>query len=112
MRVPISSNVSVGNRGVATGNALGTPRCAKYPLRHPQVSSYFNISPLVPALPDIALAFSYTSISFAGPCVQIFVATPLVGVYVCGGWGGEVLTRRAFVQCRCVALCWLSQASR
>ena len=67
-------------RGVATGGCLGepnTPTLTKYPLRHPQVSWDFNISTMVPALPNLAMALSYASLSVAGPRAQILVATPL-----------------------------------
>ena len=55
----------------------GTPRFAKYSVRHLQVSSDFNISPMVPALANLAMTPSCSSISVACPRAQVFVATPL-----------------------------------
>ena len=57
--------------------AWGYPPVRQIPSSAPQVSSYFNITSMVPALPDLELALSYTSISVAGPRAQIFVATRL-----------------------------------
>ena len=54
----------------------GTPRFAKYPLRHRQVSYDFNISPIVPALPDLALASSYASFPVGGHRYQILWCRP------------------------------------
>ena len=69
-------------RGFATGVPGGTGyphRLAKYPLWHPQIFKDFNISPIVPALPDFALAPSYVSLPVVDPPhAQISVATPLV----------------------------------
>ena len=67
------------SRVVASGSAWGAghPRLAKYPLRHPQVSLIFNISSVVPAVSELALAPSCVSFPVAGPRAHIFVATPL-----------------------------------
>ena len=51
----------------------GTPRLAKCPLRHPQLSYGFNINP---GLRVPVLAPSYASLAVAGP-VLFFVAMPL-----------------------------------
>ena len=62
------------------GEQQGTPRLVKCPLRHPKVSLNFNISPMVSALPDLALAPSYASPPVTGPRTYFFVATPLPGL--------------------------------
>ena len=50
----------------------GTPRLAKYPLGHPRFRRILTL-----ALPDNALAPSYTSLPVTDPRAKIFVATPL-----------------------------------
>ena len=55
----------------------GNPRLADYSVRHPQVWYDFNMSAMVPALPDLALAPSFASLPVVGPSAQIFVVTPM-----------------------------------
>ena len=46
----------LGRRHWGCLGELGTPSFAKCPLRHPQVLWDFNMNPMVPAFPDLALA--------------------------------------------------------
>ena len=59
----------IGEQGRRHRGEPGTPRLAKYPLRHPHVSQDSNISPMVPAPPppDLALAPSHVLFPVPGP---------------------------------------------
>ena len=48
----------------------GTPGLANYPLWHAQVLRDFNITPMVPALPDLALAPSYATFKPLAPALN------------------------------------------